>query len=229
MKRIVIFVLSAIVALWAVSQSRTPRKLRSKPKPTASVNPTSKPQVAEATSVSIAGHEYVDLGLSVKWATCNVGATSPSDYGGYYAWGETSTKTNYTGENCKSDGKKMGDISGNATYDAARAEWGGSWRMPTKAEMQELVDNCTWTWTTQEGTDGYKVTGKNGNSIFLPAAGHRYGKAIYNIGVYGGYWCSTPVEDDANSAYRLFFTNTPSSHVDTTSNDEGRSVRPVTE
>ena len=112
MKRIVIFVLSAIVALCAVSQSRTPRKLRPKPKPAASVNPTSKPQVAEATSVSIAGHEYVDLGLSVKWATCNVGATSPSDYGGYYAWGETSTKTSYTVENCKSDARKW------ATYQA---------------------------------------------------------------------------------------------------------------
>ena len=84
------------------------------------------------------GHEWVDLGLSVKWATCNVGASRPEQYGNYYAWGETTTKSEYTRDNSKTMYKNLGDISGNAQYDAARANWGGSWRMPRKAEFDEL-------------------------------------------------------------------------------------------
>ncbi len=80
------------------------------------------------------GHEYVDLGLSVKWATCNVGATKPEEYGNYYAWGETATKSEYTEDNSLTYGKQMRDISGNAQYDAATANWGGTWRMPTNDE-----------------------------------------------------------------------------------------------
>lgn len=130
------------------------------------------------------GHAYVDLGLSVKWATCNVGASSPEEYGNYYAWGETTTKSSYTEDNSKTDGVSMSSsIAGDASYDAARANWGGTWRLPTASESQELIDNCTWTWTTQGGKNGYKVTSeKNGNSIFLPAAGCRYSMTLY----YGG-------------------------------------------
>ena len=97
------------------------------------------------------GHEWVDLGLSVKWATCNVGATNPEEYGDYFAWGETRTKSEYTDSNCTSYGKSWGDIGGDSSRDAATASWGGSWRMPTPAEFQELKDNCDWTWTTQNG------------------------------------------------------------------------------
>ena len=128
------------------------------------------------------GHGYVDLGLSVKWATCNVGATSPEDYGDYFAWGETETKSEYTEENSATYGlsisqlESQGYIDGagnlNPQYDAAAANWGGDWRMPTVAEMWELINNCTWTWTTQNGVSGYNVEGPNGNSIFLPAAGY---------------------------------------------------------
>ena len=123
---------------------------------------------------SIAGHDYVDLGLpsGTKWATCNVGATAPHEYGNYYAWGETTTKSTYSSENSRTHGVSMNDISGNPTYDAARANWGGTWRMPTEAEMEELKDNCTWTWTTQNGVNGCTITGPNGNSLFLPAAGY---------------------------------------------------------
>ena len=117
------------------------------------------------------GHEYVDLGLSVKWATCNVGASKPEEYGDYFAWGETSTKEEYTEENSLTYGKKMSDIAGNAQYDAARANWGGSWRMPTEYEWQELIDKCKWEWGKVTGVKVNKVTGPNGNSIFLPAAG----------------------------------------------------------
>ena len=131
--------------------------------------------VSSATG-TIGGYGYVDLGLSVKWATCNVGAKSPEDYGSYFAWGETTKKDTYTKENSKTKGKSFGDISGNSAYDAARANWGSTWRLPTKAECQELIDNCTWTLTTYNGKKGYKVVSKkNNNSIFLPAAGGRYG------------------------------------------------------
>ena len=175
----------------------------------------------------INGHEYVDLGLSVKWATCNVGASSASDWGNYYAWGETSTKTEYWESNSTTYKKKLGDISGDSRYDAARRNWGGSWRMPTKAECQELVNNCTWTWTTQGGHSGYKVTSKkNGNSIFLPAAGYRLGSSLDFQGEYGYYWGSTPLESNTEFAYGLYFGS--SSHrVDWLNRYRGRTVRPV--
>ena len=100
------------------------------------------------------GYGYVDLGLSVKWATYNVGANSPEEYGNYYAWGETTTKTSYTEENCSTYGKSIGSIAGNSTYDVARALWGGGWRLPTKEEFEELRDRCTWNWTTYKGVNG---------------------------------------------------------------------------
>ncbi len=173
------------------------------------------------------GHEYVDLGLSVKWATCNVGASSPSGYGNYYAWGETTTKSEYTTGNSVTRGKNMSDISGNSRYDAARANWGGTWRLPTKAEIEELINNCTWEWTSQNGVNGYKVTGPNGNSIFLPAAGYRYGSSLFSAGSYGDYWSSTP-SSYTGYAYYLYFG---SSNFGWDDSDRyyGLSVRPVTE
>ena len=184
------------------------------------------------------GHENVDLGLSVKWATCNVGATSPEEYGDYFAWGETTTKETYTGDNCPTYGLSISqlqtqgyiDSEGNLNpqYDAARANWGGTWRMPTKAEMQELIDNCTWTWTTQNGVNGYSVEGPNGNSIFLPAAGFRHGSSLNNAGSDGYYWSSSPDEDYDSSAYNLYFDS--SSHgMGIYSRDSGQSVRPILE
>ena len=174
------------------------------------------------------GHEYVDLGLSVKWATCNVGATSPEEYGDYFVWGETSPKEEYTEENSLTYGKQMSDIAGNAQYDAARANWGGNWRMPTKTEMQELINNCTWEWMIQNGKNGYKVTGPNGNKIFLPAAGFRNGSSLYSAGEYGYYWSSTPDESDSDFAYSLHFYS--SEHgVCYGYRDYGQSVRPVLE
>ena len=159
----------------------------------------------DGSDVKHEGHEYVDLGLSVKWATCNVGATTPEGYGDYFAWGETSTKSSYTSDNSKTYGKSMGDIKGNSNYDAATANWGGAWRMPTKAEMQELRDRCNWKWTTQNGVKGYKVTGPNGNNIFLPAAGCRLGSSLYDAGSIGYYWSSAPNESNSYGAYNLSF------------------------
>ena len=155
----------------------------------------------------IAGHYYVDLGLpsGVKWATCNVGASSPEDYGDYFAWGETSPKVVYDwdtylhwndldGDGYCDYGEPTinSDISGNVQYDAATANWGGNWRMPTKDEMQELVDHCEWEWTQVNGVNGSKVIGPNGSCIFLPAAGLRYGTSLTNDGNYGSCWSSTP-------------------------------------
>lgn len=175
------------------------------------------------------GHGYVDLGLSVKWATCNVGATSPEDYGDYFAWGETETKSTYTEGNSKTNGKSMGDIAGNSSYDAATANWGGDWRMPTEKEMRELIDKCTWTWTTQNGVKGYKVTSKtNGNSIFLPAAGVRYGSSLYFAGSLGYYWSSSPNEGFDRSAYRLYFLSDIHG-MSSYGRGDGLSVRPVVE
>ena len=175
----------------------------------------------------IYGHEYVDLGLSVKWATCNVGANKPEDCGNYYAWGEISTKSTYTESNSKTYGKTMSDISGNVQYDAARANWGGNWRMPTKLEMQELIDNCTWIWTTQNGVNGYKVTSKiNGSSIFLPAAGYRLGATLKAAGNYGYYWSSTPFSN--NYTNYLYFISTYHS-VSNDNRSYGRPLRPVIE
>jgi uncharacterized protein (TIGR02145 family) len=162
--------------------------------------------------------QAVDLGLSVKWANMNVGAESPEDYGNYYAWGETATKTTYDWStyfdgndpnNCtkyNDGGKTVLDPED----DAAHVYWGGSWRMPTKAEWQELSDNCTWTWTTQNGINGYKVTsnkaGYTDKFIFLPAAGYRDGSDLKRVGSEGEYWSSSRAEFSRFAWYLSFFS-----------------------
>ena len=172
-------------------------------------------------------YDCVDLGLSVKWATCNIGAESPEDYGDYFAWGETEPKATYTEGNCKTMDKNIGEISGNPAYDAATANWGGSWRMPTYDECQELVDNCTWTWTTQNGVKGYKVKSKkNGNNIFLPAAGYRDGSSLHDAGYRGYYWSSSPSEE---WYFAYYFAFESSEYFYAWDNRFcGSSVRPVT-
>ena len=180
----------------------------------------------------INGYKYVDLGLpsGLKWATCNVGADSPEEYGDYYAWGEIETKSEYTEDNSKTYRESMSDISGNAMYDVARAKWGGSWRMPTKEEFNELSQKCQWQGTTQNGKNGYKVTGPNGNSIFLPAAGLRDGSSLIGAGQNGRYWSSTPAESNDFFAYYLYLTFDPSFiDVNWTNRSHGQSVRPVSE
>ena len=175
-------------------------------------------------------NDYVDLGLpsGLKWATCNVGANSPEKYGNYYAWGEVIPKDTYTEANSLTYDKEMEDISGNVHYDAAAANWGGDWRMPTDAEMRELINNCTWTLTTQNGVRGYKVTSNtNGNSIFLPVAGYRDGSSLSGAGTLGCYWSSSP--SDKYNAKRLSLnTSSPTTNYNYERN-YGYSVRPVLE
>ena len=179
--------------------------------------------------------EYVDLGLpsGLKWAKCNLGASKPSDYGDYYAWGETAPKADYTWATYKwmqagqsdskyitkytiADGETEGiwyDSSGafigdnktalDAADDAATAKLGSPWRMPTIDEIQELIDKCTWTWTTQDGVNGYQVDGPNGNAIFLPAAGYRKVSGLKYAGSQGYCWSSSLSTTESNCAYSL--------------------------
>lgn len=197
-------------------------------------------RIEKNTSNMVNGHEYVDLGLpsGLKWATCNVGANKPEDYGDYFAWGELKPKQEYTDqtyEHYRSSflgiNRKMvflGEISGNTQYDTARVKWGGKWRIPTEAELQELCDKCTWTWMSQNGVEGYKVTGPNGNSIFLPAAGYRGGSSLYYAGSDGSYWSSTPYEIIDYFACGLGFGSDNHGMCDNV-RCYGHSVRPVLE
>lgn len=184
----------------------------------------------------IAGHEYVDLGLpsGLKWAICNVGAEKPEDYGDYFAWGEIETKSEYTESNSLTHGKQMDDISGDVQYDVAAANWGGSWRMPTKDEMIELVSNCEWEWILIEKNDYdsvkcYKGIGPNGNSVIFPVAGCYNGPSLISVGTGGLCWTSTPYDVMLNLAYEFYF-NDYNAEVSYIGNRFiGQSVRPVSE
>ncbi len=194
---------------------------------------------ADNTTIKVAGdvfnlkptgssnnHDYVDLGLpsGTLWATCNVGATTPEEYGNYYAWGETSTKSEYSDDTYyySSDPDVLP-----LSRDAANADWGGTWRMPTKAEIEELLDEDNCTWTLSREAKGRIVTSKsNGNRIFLPAAGYRYYSSLGNAGSYGYYWSSSLNTNRSTCAYRLIFYGADENW---NSNDRyyGYSVRPV--
>lgn len=145
------------------------------------------------------GHEYVDLGLSVKWAACNLGAISPEGYGSYFAWGETSPRTNFGSTSQNSIRRDIGNNISGSAYDAAHANWGGNWKIPTKFEVQELIDNCKWKHTKYNGTDGFCITGPNGKSIFIPAAGY-YSERERCPGYFIKLWTATA---ELDSQYNL--------------------------
>ena len=164
-------------------------------------------------SGSIITGEAIDLGLPSKtmWASCNVGATKPEEYGGYYAWGETEEKGVYNDHSyVHSNGGKPfyhigSDISG-TEYDVAHVKWGGNWRMPTKEQFEELFDNCTSGWTTLNGVDGRKFTSNiNGNSIFLPAAGYRDVNGLSYAGDFGSYY-SSALDLDSNEYFAYYIS-----------------------
>ena len=174
----------------------------------------SKPKVADDTNKM--KDDKVDLGLSsgILWATINIGASSPADAGDYFAWGEKETKDNFGWETyglcngsystifkyTQNDGKKILEPQ----EDVATSRLGKGWRIPTKEEMEELVNECKWTWERMNGQLGWRVTGKNGNSIFLPAAGAGSSYRIAGVGELGRYWTST--RDESNySAFNLRF------------------------
>jgi len=186
---------------------------------------------ADARSRS-AKYKYVDLGLTsgTLWATYNVGATKPEEYGDYFAWGETEPKdvydwSTYKYATLKYDSEwgeydldsitkynmsgRYGIIDSLSTLlsedDAATANWGSEWRMPTNEEQRELVEECQYQMTEVNGVYGAKFTGKNGNSVFFPAAGGRYGSGAYNVGNFVYYWSSSLYERDERSARNLDF------------------------
>lgn len=178
--------------------------------------------------------EYVDLGLSVKWATCNVGAIAPEDYGDYYAWGETETKSTYNWSTYFDSPNRDGNSftkyynNGGKTQlepedDVAHVKWKGIWRMPTETEMTELRTMCKWIWDSTK--KGYTIEGPNGNSIFLPAAGEHNNSAPGFAGSCGYYWSSS-LPTGSSGAWNVYFE---SGYVGRSSGYRyvGQSVRPV--
>ena len=193
--------------------------------------------------ISENGHEYVDLGLSVKWATCNIGANTPEEYGDYFAWGEVEPKEVYdwnTYKWCNGSYDNLTKYNNNSTSgitdkltilnvndDAAIVNWGGKWRMPTDAEFTELYEQCTWTWITENGTNGYKVIGPNGNSIFLPASG---GIGVDNLNGEDSqayYWSSSICSEFQSNAYSLCFSSNSVENHNNLFRCLGHSIRPV--
>ena len=180
--------------------------------------------------------EWVDLGLpsGIRWATCNVGAKSPEEYGLYFSWGDIAPKSTYTNQNTVTQGKIIGNISGNKEYDAARVYCGGNWRMPMIMELRELIDLCTWKWTTYNGVEGMLVTGPNGNNIFLPATKDRIGSGQTMNRGYGNYWSSDPKMMGSSTdgyhaqvACSLGFLDDGSYWWDEVSKTYGHTIRPV--
>lgn len=197
-------------------------------------------------------HEYVDLGLpsGTLWATCNVGASTPEGYGDYFAWGETQPKENYEWDTYKYGGMNTltkycnqsnygyNGFTDNLTIlqpddDAATANWGNGWCMPTKEQWEELLQNTSHTWTTQNSVNGRLFTASNGNSLFLPAAGDRRGNELCDADVYGLYWSEALGNDTANPPYGAwyfgFYLGTPPDdyYISCAFRYTGQSVRPV--
>lgn len=190
------------------------------------VNDTTGTHVQGVTvSGRVGEYTFVDLGLpsGIKWATYNVGASKPTEYGDYFAWGETESKSKYIWENykwCEDDYNSLtkycvnssnGKVDGLKTLlsedDAATVYWGAGWRMPTSTEQQELLAGCDWEW--EDSFNGSCISGQvgtsktNGNTIFLPAAGYCYGDVIANKDLEGNYWSSSTYDRDSNDAYHI--------------------------
>ncbi len=194
-----------------------------------------------------AEHEWVDLGLpsGTKWACCNIGANSPTEYGNYYAWGETQPKSVYNWDTYKwgSDWDELTKYCTDSYYgkngfvdnkteldladDAAYVNWGSGWRMPSLTQLQELRNNCTSEWTTRNGVNGRLFTSNiNGASLFLPAAGYRWGSEFIDAGTGGYFWSRTLYSSNPKYACELLFY---SCHVDWSYyyRGNGQSVRAV--
>lgn len=189
--------------------------------------------------------ELVDLGLpsGLKWASHNVGASVPEGYGSYYAWGEIAEKDIYNWANylhCDGTDNTLHDIGDNISgtqYDAAHMNWGGKWRMPAREEVQELVDNCTWEWTTVNDIKGRMGTGPSGETIFLPAAGYKVDSRTYLSGNYGNYWTASRVPGQESEggfsvgsgyAFYLIVYNRKA-YIDSYYQNEGYSIRAVSD
>ncbi len=205
----------------------------------------------KAGGTVVPDHAYVDLGLpsGTLWAICNVGADTPEGYGDHFAWGETQPKDNYGWNNyqyCNGSGSSLIKYCSNSSYgyldftdtltillpedDAATANWGNGWRMPTEEEWQELYQNTSYTLTTQNGVNGWLFTASNGNSLFLPFPGYRSSSSIYFAGDYGYYWSSSLCTSQPNYAWYFYCGSDSYSYYGLYSNygrGRGLSVRAV--
>lgn len=207
--------------------------------------------VMDIDSVFISGkepaHQYVDLGLSVKWATCNMGADSPEEYGNFYSWGETWTKDEYTwftygfgnGDNRQRQlskynlNRSYGPVDNMTTLDfsddVAIVKWGAPWHVPSKENMEELRTKCKWTWTTLNGVKGYRVTSKvkgyTDRSIFLPAAGLMQMDFLTNDGYRGVYWANSITKDSFSATVLVIEEMRP--YESSASRELGCCIRPV--
>ena len=177
----------------------------------------------------INGYEWVDLGLpsGLKWSIHNIGASVSEEYGNYYAWGEIETKTEYTVENSVTHGVHMSDISGDSEHDAARANWGSTWRLPTKADHEEIIEYCTWIWLKHNDVWGYRIIGTNGNYIFIPASGYLRGTSVYGDGECAGYWNSKPSDDKSKSL--SLGINSSIKQLFSSDRYAGQTIRPVSD
>ncbi|MBO5685046.1 MAG: hypothetical protein J6R73_00480 [Alistipes sp.] len=178
----------------------------------------------------INNHEWVDLGLpsGTLWATCNVDATTPEQPGRHYAWGEVATKSSYTYETSKFHNKSAQDISGNKAVDVATAKWGSGWRMPTKAEFDELVFYCNWRYVQKGGRWGSEFTSTvNKESIFLPATGSKEGTSLQEASGCGMYWTSTPLQDQWNTGAHEYHFGAALGEMGVAERASGFAVRPV--
>lgn len=203
----------------------------------------------ESGSLTAAGKAMVavDLGLSVKWASCNLGASQPFESGDFYAWGEVAPKDDYSWETYKHCNKSEKAITKyypedkqfvndgcffdnkaklDKADDAASKNLGGKWRMPTKEEIEELKEKCQWQWLSGNGRKGYIVKGPNGKSIFLPAAGYRSGSSLSPEGTNGYYWSSALYASSPTGAWCLNYSSS-SVYFDSLSRYYGRCIRPV--
>lgn len=182
---------------------------------------------------TVTAGEAVDLGLSVMWASCNLGATLPEEAGGYYAWGETSEKDTYDLSNyayynaSTTEYTNIGVHISGTEYDAAYVNLGKGWKMPSYDQFYELETKCTWEWTSKNGILGYVVTGNNGNSIFIPAVGYKISSWSYYYNERGSYWCD--YENNASSAQ--YFNMSSSTHTVANwfaqSKHYGLTIRPI--
>ena len=175
----------------------------------------------------------IDLGLpsGTKWACCNVGASKPEDYGNYYVWGETEPKSTYNESTYKYYQNNQyvsigSDIAG-TSYDVANVKWGGSWKMPSLDQIKELTDNCSFEWTTENGIQGRRFKGKNGGSIFLPAAGYRWNDDLYLAEDNGYYWSSMQYMSSSDYACCLYFGSDDAGWDSYCYRELGRTVRPI--
>ena len=165
--------------------------------------------ITQTKEIKYVAGNAIDLGLSVLWSDINLGATTPESFGEYFAWGETKPKEQYSKDNYMHYDHSMNqyldigeDISG-TKYDAAHVNLGNGWRMPTRTELQELIKNCEWEWVKSGNTLGYKITGKNGNYIFLPAGGRILYSTVSSQNEWTEYWSSSERQKYKGDAYLL--------------------------